>query len=397
MDGADHDLPQHFPGPMKDIVSPVDTAEQIAVEFAATAASSDASGRLPRRHIARLHETRLSALTAPKAFGGGGAGLLTAARVIGAIAHGDPSIALVLSMQYINLATLPQSRWPEALIARVLADAADSGGLINGLRVEPELGTPLRGGLPATIAKLESGGWRLSGHKIYSTGAGVLRWGSVWARTDEREPRVGAFLVPMSARGVRIEKTWNQLGMRATESHDVHFDDVLVPLENAADIRLPADWGQGRDAAASVWGALLIGAIYDGVARAAADWTRDFLRNRVPTSLGAPLSTLPRMQQAIGAIEEGLAVNRRLLWSAARDLDEGEAPSPEEANLLKVAATERAIDLVGACLKLTGNHGLARANPLERHYRNVLCGRIHSPQEDTAHLAAGRLALAPAP
>jgi alkylation response protein AidB-like acyl-CoA dehydrogenase len=61
-----------------------------------------------------------------------------------------------------------------------------------------------------------------------------------------------------------------------------------------------------------------------------------------------------------------------------------------------VAVTERAIDLVGACLKLTGNHGLARANPLERHYRNVLCGRIHSPQEDTVHLAAGRAALASA-
>lgn len=396
MNGGRHVIPPHLANPMKDLVSPVDTAERLAIEFAATAASSDASGRLPRRHITRLHETRLSALTAHKAFGGGGAGLLPAVKVVGAIAQGEPSIALILSMQYINLATLPQSRWPETLVARVLADAADSGGLINGLRVEPELGTPLRGGLPATTAKLESGGWRLTGHKIYSTGAGVLRWGIVWAKTDESEPRVGAFLVPMSARGVRIEKTWNQLGMRATESHDVHFDDVLIPLENAADIRLPAEWGQGRDAAASVWGALLIGAIYDGVARAAAEWTRGFLQNRVPSGLGAPLATLPRMQQAIGAIEEGLAVNRRLLWSAARDLDEGDAPSPEEANLLKVAVTERAIDLVGACLKLSGNHGLARANPLERHYRNVLCGRIHSPQEDTVHLAAGRAALASA-
>jgi hypothetical protein len=44
-------------------------------------------------------------------------------------------------------------------------------------------------------------------------------------------------------------------------------------------------------------------------------------------------------------------------------------------------------------LSLTGNHGLSRANPLERHYRDVLCGRVHTPQDDSTRIGLGRAAL----
>ncbi len=89
-----------------------------------------------------------------------------------------------------------------------------------------------------------------------------------------------------------------------------------------------------------------------------------------------------------------LAVNRRLLRSAARDVVAGERLTASEGALLKVTVTENAIGATERALKLSGNHGVSRSNPLERHYRDVLCGRIHSPQEDTARSQAGRLALA---
>jgi len=56
-------------------------------------------------------------------------------------------------------------------------------------------------------------------------------------------------------------------------------------------------------------------------------------------------------------------------------------------------ATQNAIEVVQAALQMSSNHGLARKNPLERHLRDVLCGRVHTPQEDSAHIAAGRRAL----
>jgi alkylation response protein AidB-like acyl-CoA dehydrogenase len=180
--------------------------------------------------------------------------------------------------------------------------------------------------------------------------------------------------------------------MRATGSHDVVLDDVRIPLDHAVDIRLPADW-ETRGEGQAAWFGLLPGALYTGVAEAARDWLVHFLKHRVPTNLGAPLSTLPRIQQAVGEIEELIAVNRRLIASATRDVDEGTPLTQSEAGLIKVVATENAIAAVEKALKLTGNHGISRNNPLERHHRDVLCGRIHSPQEDTVRVGAGRLAL----
>ncbi|BCQ59978.1 hypothetical protein PBOI14_17280 [Pseudomonas sp. Boi14] len=91
--------------------------------------------------------------------------------MIGAVARGEPSTALVLVMQYLQHTRLQQNTaWPLHLRQRVAREAVQEGALINALRVEPDLGTPARGGLPATLARRVEGGWLLSGRKIYSTG-----------------------------------------------------------------------------------------------------------------------------------------------------------------------------------------------------------------------------------
>ncbi|ABL73074.1 acyl-CoA dehydrogenase family protein [Paracoccus denitrificans] len=367
-------------------------AQRLADEFAVAAAQDDRAAGFPFRHIEALRESGLLALTAPQQFGGRGGGLEIAAQVIREIGRGDPAIGLVLVMQYAHLALLHRGRWPAALVARVVRDAATEGALINALRVEPELGTPMRGGLPATVARRIDNGWLLSGRKIYSTGSEGLRWAIVWARTDEDEARVGQFLVPMQADGVRIIPTWDTLGLRASSSHDVQFDEVLLPPDYAVDIRRPAEWAVRGDET-SAWVSLLIAALYTGVAEAGRDWIVAFLKSRVPANLGKPLAELPRMQEAVGAIEERIAVNRRLIGSAARDMDAGQVPAASQSGLIKHVATENAIAAVEGALKLAGNHGIARRNPLERHYRDVLCGRIHSPQEDSVLVAAGRAVL----
>ncbi|MCC7620480.1 acyl-CoA dehydrogenase family protein, partial [Klebsiella variicola] len=104
----------------------------------------------------------------------------------------------------------------------------------------------------------------------------------------------------------------------------------------------------------------------------------------VPAGLGYPLSRLTRVQEKVGQIAGLLLVNRSLLEQAA-----ALRFSAIEANLAKVTITDNAIQAVNIALELTGNHGLSRQNPLERHYRNVLCGRVHTPQSDSAWLAAG--------
>ncbi|HWK97081.1 MAG TPA: acyl-CoA dehydrogenase family protein [Pseudolabrys sp.] len=126
-------------------------AALLAVEFAKSAARFDQFGSFSAENFRLLEGAGFLSMTAPKNYGGGGANLSTAVEVIGKIAEGEPSTALILVMH--------------------MRSAVDKGALINGLRVEPELGTPMCGGLPKTIARCVDGGWRLSGRNIYATGS----------------------------------------------------------------------------------------------------------------------------------------------------------------------------------------------------------------------------------
>jgi alkylation response protein AidB-like acyl-CoA dehydrogenase len=357
--------------------------------FAATAGQHDREASFPTANFAALREAGLLALTAPRRLGGLEADLPTALKVVSAVARGEPATALVLVMQYLFHASVEgRSGWPEHLKQRVIGEAITDGALINALRVEPDLGTPARGGLPATIARRTPEGWRISGRKIYSTGSTALTWFVVWARSDDAEPLVGGWLVRADTPGITIEETWDHLGLRASASHDIIFEDVLVPLDHALDPQ-PAGAPPPYPASFAAWSAVLTAAIYDAQARAARDWLVDFLANRKPANLGAALSTLPRFQEAVGDIDGLLLSNDVLLAAAAR----GEVGGVE-ASLVKHLVTENAISVVEKALKLTGNPGLTRHNPLERHHRDVLCGRVHTPQGDVVLTSAGKAAFA---
>ena len=88
-----------------------------------------------------------------------------------------------------------------------------------------------------------------------------------------------------------------------------------------------------------------------------------------------------------------LAVNARLIDSFASDVDDAVELGAADGNIIKLTVTNNAVAVVEDALSLCSNHGLTRANPLERHYRDVLCGRVHTPQDDATRVHAGRLAL----
>jgi len=371
--------------------TPVSSA--LLESVARAAPGHDLKGSFPHDSIALLREAGLLALTVPRRLGGGEVGLARAAEVVGAVGAACASTGLVLSMQFVHQGRVAASETIAAeLRDRVGIDAVEHGGLLNALRVEPALGTPARGGMPETIARRDGETWRLTGRKIYCTGSPGLRWFLVWARTDETEPRVGSFLVPSDTPGISIEQTWDQLGLRASGSHDVVLTDVVIPAAYAADIRRPEAW-RGAETTGHIWGIVLTGALYTGVAKAARDWVIKFLHDRKPANLGAALATLPRMQEAVGAIEERLAVNAALLDTVIRDTEAGGSHGGHSLNLFKTTIAENAVRAVEQALTLTGNHGLSRHNSLERHWRDVMCARVHTPQADAVYLAAGRAAL----
>jgi alkylation response protein AidB-like acyl-CoA dehydrogenase len=370
-------------------------AGELGCDFARDAALHDASGILPADNFKALEAVGLLRLTIARADGGYGAGLSEAIRVVGAIAHGEPSTALVLAMHYVQHAAIARgNRWPPALARRVVGSSLKGIALVNALQVEPQAGSPGYGTLPRTTARLAGENWHISGRKRYSTGIPLLTWLVVNAVTDEAEPRHGSFVVPRSAAGIHVAETWNTIGMRATESHDVVFEHVVIPFDHAFELTSARE-GVRRDGLQTSWFMGLISAVYDGIARAARDDIVDFVKNFSPGDLTTPLAGLPGIQEEIGAIAIRLDTNERLLQSLARDVDAGIGDAA--AAMVRHVVIENAVAVTMAALALAGNHGLSRARALERHHRNALCGRAHAPGAALVRATAGRLALGLAP
>ncbi|MEQ4258863.1 acyl-CoA dehydrogenase family protein [Pseudomonas syringae] len=363
---------------------------ELTAALAETAEQYDISAQFPHANFQRLHAHGLLGLTVPTELGGGGADLPRAQQVISAVARGEPSTALILVMQYLQHSRLQENRnWPNHLRVQVAEQAVREGALINALRVEPDLGTPARGGLPGTIARRTAQGWRISGSKIYSTGSHGLTWFAVWARSDDDDPLVGSWLAHKDTPGITIIEDWDHLGMRATSSHEVRFDNVLVPLDHAVSV---SPWSAPQselDGSGLLWMAVLLSSVYDGIAQSARDWLVHWLEQRTPSNLGAALSTLPRFQETVGQIDTLLFANRSLLQSAAH----GHTPA-QHAGQIKYLVTGNAIRAVELAIEASGNPGLSRSNPLQRHYRNVLCGRVHTPQNDAVLASVGKAAFA---
>jgi alkylation response protein AidB-like acyl-CoA dehydrogenase len=281
--------------------------------------------------------------------------------------------------------------WPEELYRKVLRDSAERPQLINAVRAEPELGAPARGGLPATIARRTADGWSVSGHKGFATGSEGLAYHLVWVVTDEADQRVGHVIVPGDADGIRIERTWDHLGMRASSTHDVIYDDVRVPFENFSGAPVGTVPNNGAVLGAF---AVAVPALYVGVAKAALAAYVDFTRTRVPSSLGRPIATLERIQSVAGEAQAQIAQAELVIGAVAAQVDEGR-PDSASLGLVKLLTSRSAIAAVQGLVAAIGNPGLTRSLPFERHLRDVLCARPHPPQDDAALVAAGRALLNP--
>jgi alkylation response protein AidB-like acyl-CoA dehydrogenase len=320
-------------------------------------------------------------------------------RLIQAAAKGDPVVALVL----VNSVHAVQRQkdnhvWPEHLWQELLAKAATQPVHINSARAEPELGAPARGGLPATTARHTADGWVISGRKAYVTGSYNLDYHQVWAKTDEDPLRVGHFVVPgfqadgSPTPGIRVVETWDHLGLRGSQTHDVVYDDVLVPIDNF--IEIPFINGKyvdpvGRGGPDS----LLHVAIYVGVARATQDFFTKFTNERVPSALGRPIATTDRIQIVAGEIEAQLVQAEELLYGITARTEHRDPDAIGRSVIAKTLIARSAVAAVEAAVAALGNPALSRSNSLERHLRDVLCSRVHPPQEDAALRAAGKRVL----
>ncbi|WP_377297902.1 acyl-CoA dehydrogenase family protein [Rhizobium sp. SGZ-381] len=362
--------------------------DQIVRAVADAAPEVDRSGAFPWAGIRAVHAGGLLESTVAKRYGGNGASLLETAHLLAALGRGDPSVALITAMTLFNhLAQASRNHWPEDLYLSLLAEAKERPLLLNAARVEPELGSPARGGLPATRARRTASGWSISGRKRFVTGAHGLTHFLVWAHTDEAPTRVGTFVVPNGLPGIRIIENWDSLGMRASGSHDVEYEDVEIPLQNVVDLTGTEVAQQDNRGHAAM--TLALTSLYLGVAEAAQAAFSRFAHERVPTNLGHPIARTERFVTLSGEIDLLIGGARQLIFDA---LSTGQADA-ERLVRARLLAGRQLRDAVQLAVRGLGNPGLGAELGLERHFRDIQAVLVHAPQEDTSISMLGRTAF----
>lgn len=365
----------------------------LTAEVASTAEQYDRSGDIPVAGLAAAHRGGYLTATVAARFGGPEAGPFEVVQILSALGEGDPSVALIaannLAIHQMQAAT---DSWPADLYDNLLRQSVQGPAPVNVIRAEPELGAPARGGLPKTIARRTANGWTLTGRKTFATGGTALAYHLVWAITDEKESRVGHVIVPADSAGITWHQTWDHLGLRASNTHDVSYAGVEVGEENFLEI--PKTDGVYRDPAVAT-GPTGFGhpALYVGVARAARTAFVTYARERVPTALGRPIAETERIQAIAGEIDAQIVQAETLLYGTLLRVAADDPAVAAGLSLVKVQIARSVIAAVQTAVAALGNAALTRHNPLERHLRDVLCVRVHPPQEDTALLAAGRALL----
>lgn len=381
--------------PTFDLPSLLNQADELAARFAARAGAHDRAGSFPVESIADLRAAGWPALSVPRDYGGHGAGLLETVQAVEHLATGDGSTALAFTMHLQTIGAAAEKRsWPEPVFAELCRQVVTAGVLVNACASEPELGSPSRGGLPATTARHDSAGWVISGRKTFASLAPVLDYFVVPAAIEGEPEMIGRFLVPRT-HGILVEENWDPMGMRATGSHDIVLEGVAVDAD-ALLYRESAAAPDPERASVNAWFTLTVSAVYLGVAMAAQKCAVEYAHERVPTALGKPIATLESVQRRLGEAELRLCAARALLYRVAGDwashpADRGDLASDVVA--AKLTVTNAAIAATDQAMRVVGGAAMRRDLPLERYYRDVRAGLYHPPSDDQGLALLGRAVL----
>ena len=367
----------------------VSLAKTIAKEIEPRAGMADKLAALPVEDVRLLQETGYTGLSVPKEFGGYGYSLLDCVAAQVQLAQGSSSTAMVAAMP-IQVFGLQReaTNWRKAAYEK-LCVAAAKGALINAVASEPAMGSPSRGGLPATTAvpTADGSGWVLNGRKTWVTGGEHLTHMLVYANVSNS---MGILVVEKDMPGLTWEHTWKDaLSLRASDSNDVCFENVIVPCENLIDTP--------KTPQPNIWFPLIMASVYMGTAVAARNAVIQFALERVPTALGKPISTLPKIQRQIGEIDIALQAAQALLFAVAEEWtgknEDREAFLPRIA-AAKSMVTDTANKVTDKALRIAGGTSITNALPLERYFRDVRAGSMQPPSGDTALEMVGRAAIA---
>jgi alkylation response protein AidB-like acyl-CoA dehydrogenase len=357
-------------------------ARRLGPSFAARATQHDADDAFVADNYRELKQHKLFSAGVPAELGGGGASHAELCALLRELAHYCESTALALSM-HTHLMAAVVWRWRQGQpVEPLLRRIANEETVLISTGASDWLDSS------GTAEKVDNG-YRVTARKIFCSGCpmGDLLITSAVYHDPKDGPMVLHFPVPFTAEGVKVMDDWLTMGMRATGSHDVVLEGVLVP-ESAVSLRRPqGEWHPLFNVVVTVAMPLIM-SVYVGVAEAARDLAcREALKKRhdphVPYLVGEMENTLVTAQMALREMVELTA-----------NYDFGPTEQTTNATLIRKTIAARAtMQAVEKALEVVGGAGFFRGLGLERMLRDVHGAQFHPLPEKRQLLFTGRLAL----
>jgi acyl-CoA dehydrogenase len=237
-----------------------------------------------------------------------------------------------------------------------------------------------------TTAKKVSGGYVLNGTKQFITNGGVAEVYVVFATVDpsRRADGICAFIIEKDM-GVRPGKKEKKMGIRASQTAQIHLEDVFVPEEN-----LLGDEGDGFLIAMRTFEHTRpdVAAMAIGVARAAFEYAMDYSQQR--EQFGKPIARLQAIGFMLADMATEIDASRLLTWRAAWMLDQG-LPVNKEASMAKRFAADTAMKVTTDAVQILGGVGYMRDYPVEKWMRDAKIMQIYEGTSQVQRVVISRM------
>jgi butyryl-CoA dehydrogenase/short/branched chain acyl-CoA dehydrogenase len=348
-----------------------DTVRAFARErIAPRVRAMDQAKQLDPELLRALFEMGLMGIEIPPALGGAGATFMTSLIAIEELAVVDASVSVGVDVQntLVNTALL---RWGSEAQQRRYLPRLARDTLASYCLSEPGSGSDAFA--LATRAVPDGDGYRLTGTKMWITGGAEAGLYLVFATVDPAAGYKGitAFLVERGTPGFAIGKREDKLGLRASSTVALHFDDCAVPRQNVLG---PVGLGYKIAIATLNEGRIGIGAQMVGLARGAFEQARAYVLER--RQFGQRIAEFQGVQFQIAELATQIEAARLLVYNAAR-LKEAGQPFLTEAAMAKLHASQVAERTASLGVELHGGVGFTTEFPAEKFYRDAKIGSIY--------------------
>jgi alkylation response protein AidB-like acyl-CoA dehydrogenase len=326
--------------------------------------------------IQKLFALGIMGVEVPDSYGGAGGTFFHSVLVVEELSRVDPSVGVLVDVQN-TLVINAILRWGSAeMKSRILPRLAGTAIGAYGLS---EAGSGSDAFALQTRAAERDGGFVITGRKLWITNANVAEIFIVFATVnpDAGYRGITAFIVERGTPGFSIGKKEDKLGIRASSTCELIFEDCRVPASAVL-----GEVGKGYKVAIETLneGRIGIGAQMLGLAQGALDHALSYTQER--KQFGKPISNFQGVQFQLARMATEVEASRLLVYNAARLRDAGR-PFLTEAAMCKIFASEVAERNASLAINLYGGYGFVKDYPVEKLYRDAKIGQIY---EGTSNL-----------